>query len=99
LIYYTIIFKTWRSLRITETMSLPMPTPLSTEATFLIPGPGDTPASVLDRWSNTHMSLPAAVAVPQTEADVVTLVHYAREHRLNFFVGAGKHGSYLPVTP
>ncbi|SPO06422.1 related to 6-hydroxy-D-nicotine oxidase [Cephalotrichum gorgonifer] len=72
---------------------------LSAKATFRIPGPEDTPASLLDRWSNTYISLPAAVAVPDTEADIAALITYAKEHDLSILVAGGKHFASVPITP
>ncbi|KAI9148246.1 6-hydroxy-D-nicotine oxidase [Paramyrothecium foliicola] len=71
---------------------------LSAQATFQIPGPTDTPASLLDRWSNTHVSLPAAVAVPYDEGDLTALIDFAKQHKLSIVVAGGKHLTTVPVT-
>ena len=71
---------------------------LSPKATFQVPGSEDTPSSLLDRWSNTYISLPAAVAVPQTENDLSILVAYAKKHGLTIVAVAGKHLASVTIT-
>lgn len=79
-------------------MAVDHPT-LSRQATFHVPQPDDAPSSFLDRWSNTYLSLPAALAVPHTEADITALVSYAKQKRLSVVTSAGKHLASVPVTP
>lgn len=71
---------------------------LSAGATFHVPGPSDTPAQLLNRWSDAFVSLPAAVSVPHTEADVAALVAYAKERGLTIVVAGGKHLASVPIT-
>lgn len=78
-------------------MAADLPT-LSPEAKFQIPGADDLPRELLDRWSDTYVSLPAALAVPCTEADVVALVGYAKQHGLTIVVAVGKHLTSVPVS-
>ena len=74
------------------------PPKLSEEAAFHVPGANDTPASLLNRWSDSYVSLPAAVAVPHTDSDVATLVAYAKEQALTIVVAGGKHLASVPIT-
>lgn len=74
------------------------PPKLSAGATFQVPGAHDTPASLLNRWSDSYVSLPAAVAVPHTDTDVVALVAYAKKRGLTIVVAGGKHLASVLIT-
>ena len=71
---------------------------LSPRAIFRVPGPDDTAASLLSRWSDTYVSLPAAFAVPSTESDIGALVSYAKANHLKVVASGGQHLPSVPVT-
>lgn len=74
------------------------PPQLSLKATFYIPTPEDDPFKLLDRWSDTYVSLPAAVAIPHDESDIIALLAYAKKLSLEVLVTAGKHLASVPIT-
>ena len=71
---------------------------LSSTAEVTIPDDSADLHSVISRWSDADVHLPALVVVPSTEDDIITAVHFARSHKLKLVPANGKHGSYVPVT-
>ena len=54
--------------------------------------------SVISRWSDACVSLPAAVIVPSNEDDILAIIHFATQHGLQIIPGNGGHGSFVPIT-
>jgi hypothetical protein len=75
----------------------PAPPSLSEQATFYIPKPYEDAATLLNRWSDTYVQLPAALAVPYTEDDVITLIEYAKQNKFCLLVASGRHLTSVPV--
>lgn len=63
-----------------------------------IPDGNEDLHSVVSRWSDADINLPALVIVPSTEEDIITAVHFAKSHKLKLIPANGKHGSFVPVT-
>jgi hypothetical protein len=79
-------------------MVLPNPDTISAECSFRVSKRGDRIHEFVDRWSQSHVALPAASAVPACESDVVALISYAKEHDLKIVVAGGAHGAFVPIT-
>ncbi|CAK7206772.1 hypothetical protein SEUCBS139899_009578 [Sporothrix eucalyptigena] len=75
----------------------PLP-PLSLSCDVRFPEAADSPHDHVSRWSETYVSLPAVVVVPQTEADIVTALQYAVDNGLRVVVAGGGHAPFVPVT-
>ena len=54
----------------------------------------------ISRWSNTGLSPNgcAAIVVPSTEEDIISLVKFAAGNNLKVLPTAGEHGSFLPIN-
>lgn len=63
-----------------------------------IPDENEDLHSVVSRWSDADVNIPALVVVPSTENDIITAVHFAKSHKLKLIPANGKHGSFVPVT-
>jgi hypothetical protein len=72
--------------------------PLDFKGDVLVPKPGQPLHDVVSRWSDTHISHPAIVFRPNTEADIKSALSYAKQHNLTVLVAVGGHGANVPVT-
>lgn len=63
-----------------------------------VPDPSVPLQQIVSRWSDSGVERPALVVVPQTTADVVDAVSYAKKHKLRVAAASGGHGSFLPVN-
>ncbi|KAK0863710.1 hypothetical protein LTS02_006458 [Friedmanniomyces endolithicus] len=70
---------------------------LSKECATRVPPPGAKIEDFLSRWSNTKVSLPAAVIVPANEEDIRAVIKYAACQGLRVLPVAGAHGTFVPI--
>ncbi|KAK1067161.1 hypothetical protein LTR12_014394 [Friedmanniomyces endolithicus] len=70
---------------------------LSKECETRVPPPGAKIEDFLSRWSNTKVSLPAAVILPANEDDIRAVVKYAACQGLRVLPVAGAHGTFVPI--
>ncbi|KAK4556426.1 hypothetical protein LTR86_006570 [Recurvomyces mirabilis] len=65
-----------------------------------IPSEGDDVTKHISRWSNTRLSLPAAIITPVTETDVINTIRFAssrKEGKQKVIPTGGGHGTFVPI--
>lgn len=62
-----------------------------------IPEPTTELHSVVSRWSDSGVDLPAAVVVPSTEDDIIAAIRLAEAKGFRVIPGSGGHGSFVPI--
>lgn len=63
-----------------------------------VPTPDSEFHSIVSRWSDVGVSLPAAVVVPSSEDDVVATVSFAAQNGFQLIPAGGGHGSFVPIN-
>ena len=64
----------------------------------VIPNGGQALHDVVSRWSDTYIDLPAIVVKPDSEADIVDAIKYAKDNSLTLVTANGSHAPFVPVT-
>ena len=62
-----------------------------------IPEPTTELHSIVSRWSDSGVDLPAAVVVPSTEDDIIAAIRLAEAKGFRVIPGSGGHGSFVPI--
>ncbi|KAL9114664.1 MAG: hypothetical protein Q9227_001342 [Pyrenula ochraceoflavens] len=62
-----------------------------------VPEPKSHIHDIISRWSDAGVSLPAAVVVPSTENDILSIIKFALENGLQVVPTSGGHGSFVPI--
>nr|KAK5440141.1 hypothetical protein LTR18_008078 [Exophiala xenobiotica] len=64
----------------------------------VVPNGGQTLHDVVSRWSDTYVNLPAIVVKPDSEADIVDAIKYAKNNSLTLVTANGGHAPFVPIT-
>jgi FAD/FMN-containing dehydrogenase len=70
---------------------------LPPSCTITVPSGDEDLHSILSRWSDLGVKLPAAIVVPSTEDDISAVIKFALEHNLRVIPGNGGHGVFVPI--
>ena len=63
-----------------------------------IPKPDTELHSIVSRWSDLEVSLPAAIVEPSSEEDIAAAIRFATANKLHIIPGNGGHGSFVKIT-
>lgn len=63
------------------------------------PDVATTPNTMLQRWSEAHLTHPAIKISPKTTEDIFSAIRMAKENNLRIIVGAGGHATFVAVGP
>ncbi|KAL9624825.1 MAG: hypothetical protein Q9160_000871 [Pyrenula sp. 1 TL-2023] len=71
---------------------------VSSTCEVIVPSPDSELHSIVSRWSDAGVSLPAAVVVPSSEDDIVAAVNFAAQNGFQLIPAGGGHGSFVPIN-
>jgi FAD/FMN-containing dehydrogenase len=69
----------------------------STTNEIIIPTPETNIHTLIDRWSDERLSLPAIIVNPSTHDDIVAAIRYAKINNLTLVTGGGGH-KVVPIN-
>ncbi|KAI0142183.1 hypothetical protein BJ166DRAFT_540936 [Pestalotiopsis sp. NC0098] len=70
----------------------------SFQCEYFVPSP-EGPDRGFTRWSDTRISQPSLVVIPENETDVQAAIKLARANKLCIVTGGGGHGTFVSVGP